>query len=67
MPSQGKNSGNALTGVCFGVCMQNTEQRWCMEEALQCTVQKAGISSVQETATNTMTWRPSEIEYAIVQ
>lgn len=38
-----------------------------MEEALQCTVQKAGVSNVVETTANTMALWPSEIEYTIVQ
>lgn len=38
-----------------------------MEEALQCTVQKAGVSSVVETTSNTVAWWPSEVEYTVVQ
>lgn len=67
MSSKRTKNGNVLTGVRFGVRVQYTEQRWCMQEALQCTVQKAGVSGVVETTANTMTWWPSEIEYTIVQ
>lgn len=38
-----------------------------MEEALQCTVQKASVSSVVETISNTVARGPGEIEYTVIQ